>query len=104
MLRRGKQESSFCCVVFVLSACRIVDEMGKDVVDGTKRGELLIKTPALMSGYLNNPVASNSTVIDGWLHTGDVASLEDGLWYIVDRRKVCSCAHPVFPSCILLTS
>jgi acyl-CoA synthetase (AMP-forming)/AMP-acid ligase II len=69
--------------------CRIVDpETGEDVAEG-ERGELWIRGPQVMAGYLNNPDATADTVDDeGWLHTGDVAIREpDGFYSIVDRLK-----------------
>jgi acyl-CoA synthetase (AMP-forming)/AMP-acid ligase II len=69
--------------------CRIVDpESGEDVAAG-ERGELWIRGPQVMRGYLNNPAATEATVdADGWLHTGDVATVdEDGYFRIVDRLK-----------------
>jgi 4-coumarate--CoA ligase len=68
--------------------CRIVDDEGNDLgVDG--EGELWIKGPQVMKGYLNNPEATAATIDDeGWLHTGDVARIDaDGHMYIVDRVK-----------------
>ncbi|UDY37085.1 class I adenylate-forming enzyme family protein [Dermatobacter hominis] len=51
-------------------------------------GEVLIRGPLIMAGYWNKPEATASTVIDGWLHTGDVGHLdEDGYLYITDRAK-----------------
>jgi len=69
--------------------CRIVDpESGEDVAEG-ERGELWIRGPQVMAGYLNNPEATAHTVDDdGWLHTGDVAIRDgDGFYSIVDRLK-----------------
>ncbi len=67
---------------------RIVDEDGNDVPQG-ERGELWMRGPQIMKGYLDNPEATNAMVDgDGWLHTGDVATVdEDGFFCIVDRLK-----------------
>ncbi len=56
--------------------------------DGT-RGELWIRGPQVMAGYLNNEEATAHTIdAEGWLHTGDVAEIdEDGYYAIVDRLK-----------------
>ena len=69
--------------------CMIVD-----LEDGTtpkpigEAGELLIKGPQVMKGYLNRPDATDETLKNGWLYTGDVAKMdEDGYFYIVDRIK-----------------
>ena len=69
--------------------CRLVDpETGADVAEG-ERGELWIRGPQVMRGYLNNPEATAGTVdAGGWLHTGDIATVDgDGYFQIVDRLK-----------------
>jgi acyl-CoA synthetase (AMP-forming)/AMP-acid ligase II len=69
--------------------CRIVDvATGEDAPDG-EAGELLIRGPQVMKGYLNNPAATAAAIDpDGWLRTGDIARLEpDGSVRIVDRIK-----------------
>ncbi len=51
-------------------------------------GELLIKGPQVMKGYWNRPDENSKTLVDGWLHTGDIAKIDkDGYVYIVDREK-----------------
>ncbi|HLI32533.1 MAG TPA: AMP-dependent synthetase/ligase [Solirubrobacteraceae bacterium] len=51
-------------------------------------GELLIKGPNVFQGYHNNSEQSFGTIVDGWLHTGDLGRIdEDGFVYIVGRKK-----------------
>jgi acyl-CoA synthetase (AMP-forming)/AMP-acid ligase II len=69
--------------------CKLVDpETGEEVGPGG-RGELWCRGPNVMSGYLNNSEATAETLdADGYLHTGDVATVdEDGIFHIVDRVK-----------------
>ena len=69
--------------------CKLVDpETGEEVGPGG-RGELWVQGPNVMSGYLNNPEATASTLDDeGYLHTGDIAEITDeGVFSIVDRVK-----------------
>ena len=69
--------------------CRIVDpETGADL-GPDEEGELWIKGPQVMKGYLNNPQATAETLTeDGWLKTGDLAVIdEDGFMFIRDRLK-----------------
>jgi acyl-CoA synthetase (AMP-forming)/AMP-acid ligase II len=69
--------------------CKIVDpETGEELGAGG-RGELWCKGPNIMKGYLNNPEATAITIdADGFLHTGDVATVDkDGNFTIVDRVK-----------------
>ncbi|TFV64781.1 4-coumarate--CoA ligase family protein [Geodermatophilus sp. DF01-2] len=69
--------------------CRLVDPgTGEDAAPG-ERGELWVRGPQVMKGYLNNPEATADTVdAEGWLHTGDVAVVDDnGCYTVVDRVK-----------------
>jgi long-chain acyl-CoA synthetase len=66
---------------------RIVDGAGRAVPDG-EAGEVVIKGPNVMRGYLNRPEETAKTIVDGWLHTGDVGRFdEDGYLVLVDRAK-----------------
>jgi len=68
-------------------SARIIDNDGNDVRQG-EVGELLIKGPGVMKGYLNRPEETRETIKDGWLYTGDIARMdEDHYIYIVDRKK-----------------
>ena len=69
--------------------CRLVDPVtGTDAAPG-EPGELWVRGPQVMSGYLDNPVATAEALVDdGWLRTGDIARVDaDGLFWIVDRLK-----------------
>jgi acyl-CoA synthetase (AMP-forming)/AMP-acid ligase II len=60
---------------------------GERVTDGSA-GEVLIHGPNVMRGYLGRPEETAATVVDGWLHTGDVGRIdEDGYLVLVDRVK-----------------
>ena len=82
---------------------RIVDvedankDLGADEV-----GELMIKGPLVMQGYYGNDAATKAAIEpDGWMHTGDVAKMdEDGYLYIVDRRKdmILTAGFNVYPA------
>ncbi|KAI7907900.1 uncharacterized protein BX663DRAFT_492334 [Cokeromyces recurvatus] len=67
---------------------KVVDENGNDVHQG-ERGELWLKGPNIMKGYINNPEATSDCIDeDGYFHTGDVVIVDkDEHFYIVDRIK-----------------
>jgi long-chain acyl-CoA synthetase len=66
---------------------KVVDESGTQLPPGIA-GELLVKGPNVMRGYLNKPEDTAKTLKDGWLYTGDVASLDQsGHIRIIDRKK-----------------
>jgi acyl-CoA synthetase (AMP-forming)/AMP-acid ligase II len=68
---------------------RLVDPgTGADAATGDP-GELWVRGPQVMAGYLDNPTATAETIVeDGWLRTGDIARVDaDGIFWIVDRLK-----------------
>ena len=66
---------------------RIVDDCLQDVPQG-EVGELAVKGPSVMVEYYKNPKATEESIKDGWLLTGDMARAdEDGFIYLVDRKK-----------------
>jgi acyl-CoA synthetase (AMP-forming)/AMP-acid ligase II len=79
---------------------RIVDEHGAEVGPDVP-GEILVRGRHIMAGYWNRPEATAETIIDGWLHTGDVAVRDDdGFFYIQDRVKdmIISGGENVYPA------
>ncbi|MCC5925962.1 MAG: AMP-binding protein [Bacteroidetes bacterium] len=72
---------------------RILDEDGKDVPVGEK-GEIVIKGENVMLGYWKNPQATEDTIRQGWLHTGDMGYVdEDGFLYVLGRYKSLLIGH-----------
>jgi fatty-acyl-CoA synthase len=66
---------------------KVVDDSGSEVQQG-RVGELLMKGPHTFKGYWNNKEATQKTLSDGWVHTGDLFRCdEDGYYYIAGRKK-----------------
>jgi long-chain acyl-CoA synthetase len=80
---------------------RIVDvETGEREMPIGESGELIVRGPQVMKGYLNMPEETARTLKGGWLHTGDIARMdEDGYFYIVDRKKdmIVASGYNVYP-------
>jgi long-chain acyl-CoA synthetase len=68
---------------------RVVDQNGHDVPrDGETVGEIITRGNIVMKGYWKQPEATAEALRDGWLYTGDLATMdEDGYFSIVDRKK-----------------
>ncbi|NDH22587.1 MAG: hypothetical protein EBY49_01230, partial [Actinobacteria bacterium] len=66
---------------------RCVGEAGELKAPG-EVGEICVRGTPVIKGYLNRPEATAETIVDGWLHTGDIGYFdEDGFIYLVDRAK-----------------
>lgn len=80
---------------------KIVDiATGKQTLPVGEVGELVIKGPQVMKGYWNKPEETAHTIRDGWLYTGDLATMdEDGYFYIVGRKKemIIASGYNVYP-------
>jgi len=87
-------------VPFFHTQVRIVNEEGLDCAP-KEQGEVLVSGNHIMTEYWNRPEATRDTLVDGWLKTGDVASMdEDGFIYIQDRIKdmIISGGENVYPA------
>ena len=80
---------------------RIIDvDTGTEEMPIGESGELIIKGPQVMKGYWNMPEETEDALKGGWLHTGDIARMdEDGYFYIVDRKKdmILAGSYNVYP-------
>ncbi|MEH3048159.1 class I adenylate-forming enzyme family protein [Sphingomonas adhaesiva] len=66
---------------------KCVDDDGRTVPPGAV-GELWVKGAAVIKGYINRPEATAAAITDGWLHTGDIARIDEhGFIFVVDRKK-----------------
>ena len=69
--------------------CRVIDPDTELEVEPGEPGELLVRSPAMMRGYLDNPEATAETIdADGWIHTGDIVTVDVEGWFrVADRIK-----------------
>jgi long-chain acyl-CoA synthetase len=84
----GKRKAGSIGIPVPETESKIVDlETGEDLPIG-KEGELVVRGPQMMLGYWNRPDETAKTIRNGWLHTGDIAKMDDdGYTFIVDRAK-----------------
>jgi long-chain acyl-CoA synthetase len=99
---RGSRKPGTIGIPFPDVQWRVVDlaEGTRDMAVG-EAGEIILKCPELMSGYLNQPEKTAETLRDGWLYTGDIGVMdEEGYVTLVDRKKdlVIISGFNVFPS------
>lgn len=75
-------------VPFYLTIPKLIDDDGNEVTQPNTPGELLWAGPQIFCGYWGNEEETKNTLRDGWVHTGDMASIDDdGFYYIVGRKK-----------------
>lgn len=82
-------KSSSCGPVMPTFDAKLIDDDGNEVAPGSGgRGQLCVRGPAVIKGYLNRVEATADAICDGWFNTGDIAMIDDdGFVYIVDRAK-----------------
>lgn len=100
-IEEGREELLLSCGrTFGEAQLRLVDDAGKEVAQG-EIGEIVIKGPDVFAGYWREPEITASTLVDGWLQTGDLARMDAyGYISIVDRKKemIISGGFNVYPS------
>jgi len=85
---RARIKSGSVGVCVPNTQCKVVDEQGKEL-NANQEGEILVRGPQVMKGYLNQPQATARAIDEeGWLRTGDIGFAdEEGNFYIRDRVK-----------------
>ncbi len=85
----GKRKAGSIGLPWPDTEARIMDiETGEKILPIGETGELVIRGPQVMSGYWHKPTETATALRNGWLHTGDIARMdEDGYFFIVDRIK-----------------
>jgi len=94
------KKAGSCGRPFFHTDIRIVDDRNKDVGPEVM-GEVLMRGPVVMKGYWKRPEATAETIVDGWLHSGDIARMDkDGFYYIMDRKKdmIISGGENIYPA------
>lgn len=96
----ARDKAGSCGRPFMHTEIRLVDLEGNEAPVG-ETGEILMRSPNCMKGYWNRPEDTAATIVDGWLHSGDIARVdEDGFYYIMDRKKdmIISGGENIYPA------
>jgi len=94
------KKAGSCGRPFFHTDIRVVDDKNNDVGPDVM-GEILMRSPVVMKGYWKRPEATAETIVDGWLHSGDIAKVDkDGFYYIMDRKKdmIISGGENIYPA------
>ncbi|TAL34099.1 MAG: long-chain fatty acid--CoA ligase [Spirochaetes bacterium] len=85
----GMKKHGSIGIPFPDTQVRLMDlEGGDNEVEPGEPGEMVIKSPLVMKGYWNDEIETRNQLKDGWLRTGDIATMDgDGYFFIVDRKK-----------------
>ncbi len=99
---QGERKNGSIGMPFPDTECKIVDMMvgGNEELPPGKMGEMLVRGPQVMQGYYNRPTDTADVLRNGWLYTGDIATMdEQGYFSIVDRRKdlIISGGYNIYP-------
>jgi long-chain acyl-CoA synthetase len=83
-----RSEPVFCGLPVPGTEFVVVDSVSREPLPLGEGGEILVRSPSLLTGYWRNPDATARALRDGWLHTGDIGSLdEDGCLHFLGRNK-----------------
>ncbi|KAM0044471.1 putative 4-coumarate--CoA ligase [Helianthus debilis subsp. tardiflorus] len=80
-------KSGACGRVVRNAEMNIVDPDTGSPLPRNQHGEICIRGDQIMKGYINDPEATKRTIVDGWLHTGDIGLIDDDELFIVGRLK-----------------
>ena len=84
----GERRTGSIGLPIPLTDARIIDPESGEPLEAGEVGELAVRGPQVMKGYWSRPDETADMIRDGWLHTGDMARMdEDGYFYVVDRKK-----------------
>jgi fatty-acyl-CoA synthase len=98
--KHSMAKAGSCGLPEFLAEVKVVDDDGNEV-GPEQMGEVLMRADFVMKGYWNNPEATAQAIVDGWLHTGDIAKRDaDGFFYIMDRKKdmIISGGENIYPA------
>lgn len=97
----GKKKEKSIGIPWPDTLMAIIDENTGEILPAGKEGEIILRSPDLMTGYWQNHDATAATIKDGWLYTGDIGKMdEDGYFSIVDRKKdlIITGGYNVYPA------